>query len=72
VVTVLVSVVNIIVRTLTFALIDFIGYETESERVAMIMKACFLTVLINTGFLGLLVNANFEHQILLVILPFRR
>jgi len=57
---------------LTFALIDFIGYETESEKVAMIMKACFLSVLVNTGFLGLLVNANFEYFVLLQILPFRR
>ena len=64
-VTVLVSVVNIFVRNLTYGLIDFIGYETESERVAMIMKACFLTVLINTGFLGLLVNANFENFVIL-------
>ena len=30
IVTVLVSVVNIVVRNLTFGLIDFIGYETES------------------------------------------
>ena len=64
-VTVLVSVVNIIVRSLTFSAIDFIGYETESERVVMIMKACFLTVLVNTGFLGLLVNANFEYFLIL-------
>ena len=71
-VTALVSLVNIMVRNLTFALIDFIGYETESEKVAMTMKACFLTVLINTGLLGLLVNANFEYNDILIILPFRR
>ena len=61
IVTVLVSVVNIIVRTLTFGLIDFIGYETESERLAMIMQVIFITCFINTGFLGLLTNANFEY-----------
>ena len=59
--TVLVSVVNIIVRTMTFSLIDFIGYETESEKVAMIMQVVFITCFFNTAILGLITNANFEY-----------
>lgn len=61
VVTILISVVNIIVRTLTFTLIDFIGYETESERVAMIMQVIFITCFFNTAILGLFTNANLEY-----------
>lgn len=73
IVTILILVVNIVIRTLTFALIDFIGYETETERVAKIMQVVFITSLINTAFLGLLTNANFEYTpVLKYLLPIRK
>ena len=60
-------------QDLTFRLIDFIGYETESEKVAMIMQVIFITCFINTGFLGLLTNANFEYTpVLKYLLPIQR
>ena len=56
-----------------YNLVDYIGYDTESERVNVIMKAIFVTVLINTGFLSLIVNANFEfYPTIYSILPFKR
>jgi len=60
-VTVLVSVVNIMVRNITFSLIDFIGYATESEKVAKIMQVIFITSFVNTAILSLFTNANFEY-----------
>ena len=69
-VTILISIVNIFVRNFMYSLVNFIGYDTESKRVTIIMRAIFFTVLINTGFLGLIVNANFEYYpVLFFFLP---
>jgi len=49
------------VRNITFSLIDFIGYATESEKVAKIMQVIFITSFVNTAILSLFTNANFEY-----------
>jgi hypothetical protein len=48
-----------------YNLVKFIKYETNSEQVSEIMKNILITVVINTGFLSLFVNANFEFTPLL-------
>lgn len=53
-----VSVVNIVIRSLTYALIDYIGYDTESRRVSTIMTSIFFASLINTGIIVLFTNAK--------------
>ncbi len=71
--TVLISIINILIRNLIYCLVNYIGYHTESERVNAIMKAIFVTVFINTGILNLIVNANFEfYPYIYSILPFKR
>ena len=56
-----------------YNLVRFIKYETNSEQVSKIMKNILITVVINTGFLSLFVNANFEFTpVLQYILPFKR
>lgn len=56
--TVLVSVINVIIRTLNITLIQRIGLDTESEQTSMIMQSIFITSFINTGIILLFTNAN--------------
>ena len=56
--TVLVSVINVIIRTLNITLIQKIGLDTESEQTSMIMQSIFITSFINTGIILLFTNAN--------------
>lgn len=63
-VTVLVSVVNILLRSLNMALIERVGLDTQSEKTSMIMQSVFVTSFINSGFILLLTNANFEFSVL--------
>ena len=42
-----------------YTLVKFIGFETDTEQVSLIMRNILITVVINTGFLSLLVNGNF-------------
>jgi len=67
IVAVLISIVNIIIRKVNMTLIDVIGYNTETEKVQMIMKSIFWTSLVNTGIILLLTNANFEYSVLKMI-----
>lgn len=57
-VTVMVAVINIIIRTINMKLIDFIGYSTDSKRVSLIMVSVFIAQMINTGVIVILTNAN--------------
>ena len=59
-ITVLICIVNILVRNVMYNLLRFIEYETNSGQVNEIMKNILITVVINTGFLSLFIYANFE------------
>lgn len=59
-VTILVTLTNIIIRTINIQLISFIGYQTKSEQVSMVMRSIFVDTLINTGIIVLMTNANFQ------------
>jgi hypothetical protein len=63
-VTVLVSVINIIIRTLNMTLINKIGYDTHSERYSAIMTSIFIVSYINTGIILALTNANLKYTFL--------
>lgn len=64
VVTVLVSIFNIIIRTVNMNLIDRIGYDTHSERYSAIMTSIFIASYINTGIILSLTNANLSYTFL--------
>ena len=55
----LVSAVNIMLRYLVQFLIDMVGYDTDSERLSVIMVVSFLSAFVNTAIIPLLTNANF-------------
>lgn len=57
-VAILVSVVNIIFRLLSFRLIHWIGYDARSAEISNILTTVFCTNFINTGVLLLLINAD--------------
>jgi len=57
-VAVLVSFINIIIRTVNMALIDLIGYHTQSEATSTIMTSIFISTFINTGIILLFTNAD--------------
>ena len=57
-VTILVTVFNIIIRTMNIKLITMIGYKTYSEQFSAVMTSIFITSFINTGILLMLTNAN--------------
>ena len=63
-VTVLVSIINIVIRTLNISLINKVGLDTESQKTSLIMQSIFVTSLINTGLTLLFTNANLEFSIL--------
>ena len=63
-VTVLVSIFNIIIRMMNMNLIDRIGYDTHSERYSAIMTSVFITSFINTGILLILTNADLQYTFL--------
>jgi hypothetical protein len=57
-ITVLIVVINIILKMSTISLISWIGYDTHSELMTKITNGVFLVLFFNTGLLLLLVNAN--------------
>lgn len=62
VITILVSVINIALRLIVEALVNRIGYDTDSERVSTIMTVTFVSMFLNTGVITLLVNADFVYM----------
>lgn len=60
-VTALVSAVNIALRMTIQYFVDLIGYDTNSERFAVIMVTSFMSAFINTGIIALLVLADLEY-----------
>ena len=60
-VTVIITVINIIIREVTIKLITWIGYDTHSELVTNITNGVFIAQFFNTAILILLVYANFTE-----------
>lgn len=60
-VTAIITVLNIVIRTVTINLITWIGYDTHSELVTAITNAVFLAQFLNTAIVVLLVYANFTE-----------
>lgn len=69
-VTVLVTIINTVIRIMCQFLIKLIGYHTESEEISGIMISIFVSTFFNTAILLLLTNANTSGSILSWI-PFR-
>lgn len=63
-VTVLVSVINIVLRTLNIQLIQRVGLDTQSELTSKIMRSVFITSFINTGIILLMTNADLSFSVL--------
>ena len=63
-VTVLITVVNSIIRMICMYLIKLIGYHTESQEVSSIMTSIFISTFFNTAILLLLMDANTQYSIL--------
>jgi len=63
-VTGLVSVVNIIIRTVNIKLVNFISYHTHSEATSGIMVSIFVASFINSGVILLFTNAYLDYSIL--------
>lgn len=63
-VTVLVSIMNIVIRTVNIKLIEIIGYDTVSKQVSLIMLSVFWATFINTGIILLMTNAELKYSVL--------
>ena len=62
--TVLISIINIIIREVMIVLINYIGYHTESEGTSAVMTSVFVSSLINTGVILLFTNADMQYSVL--------
>lgn len=54
--------INFILRTVCIMLINWVGFNTETERLSKTTTVTFLVQFFNTAFLLLLVGANFSEQ----------
>ena len=54
--------VNYILRTICIMLVDWIGYDTETERLSQTTNVTFYVLFFNSAFLLLMVNANLSEQ----------
>ena len=63
-VAVLVSFINIIIRTVNISLIDLIGFHTQSQSTTVIMTSIFVSTFINTGVILLFTNADLQYSVL--------
>ena len=70
-VTVLVSVINIIFRKISERMIVYISNDSKSGEISQILTTCFLSNFINTGILLLLITADLEYVQILKFLPLR-
>eukprot|EP00347_Sterkiella_histriomuscorum_P007945 403346963 len=68
-VSVIIVIVNFILRTIVMALIKLIGYHTESQQTQAIKSSIFVSQFFNTAILLLMTNAN-TQQTWLAFLPF--
>lgn len=58
VVTLIIVVINMVLKNVTISLITWIGYDTHSEQITKITNGVFVAQFFNTAILILLVNAN--------------
>lgn len=63
-ITVLITVINMIIRDVSIVLINYIGYHTETEKTAAVMSLITVATFFNTAILMLLTNANTEGTII--------
>lgn len=68
-VTVVITVVNIIIRSLVIFMITKVGYWTESGEIAAIMVTVYIMTFFNTAILLLLADANLKQIPVLSWLP---
>lgn len=64
VVTVGITLVNMIIRDVSIVMINYIGFHTETEQTAAIMSLITVATFFNTAILMLLANANTEGTVL--------
>ncbi len=57
-ITIMIVVINVILKMSTIALITWIGYDTYSELMTNIVNGVFVVLFFNTGILIVLSNAN--------------
>lgn len=69
-VSILVTAMNIVIRTINIKLVNAIGYATESKQVSLIMLSVFYATFVNTGIIMLMTNAELSHTVL-AFLPLR-
>jgi len=55
------TIINFILRTICIALIDWVGFATETERLSKTTTITFVVQFFNTAFLLLLVGANMSE-----------
>ena len=60
-VSILVQIVNYLIRLLVVGLVDFVRYREVSENASVIMQVSFVVSFINTGIIPLLTNANLAY-----------
>ena len=70
-VSVAVTVVNTIIRTINIILIKFIGYHTESSEITAIMVSIFVATFFNTAILLLLADADLTQNRFISWIPLR-
>lgn len=63
-VTVGVTIINIVIRTINIALVNYIGYDTDSKKTSLVMTSVFAAQMVNTGIVVLMTNAKLEYSIL--------
>jgi len=56
------TIINFILRTICIALIDWVGFATETERLSKTTTVTFVVQFFNTAFLLLIVGACMEEQ----------
>jgi hypothetical protein len=69
-VTVVITVVNILIRTLCIFLITRIGYWTVTAEISAVAVSVYVTTFFNTGILLLLADANLSQVVWLSWIPF--
>jgi hypothetical protein len=70
-VSVAVTVVNTIIRTINILLIKYVGYHTESAEITAIMISIFVATFFNTAILLLLADADLNQYPLLSWIPLK-
>lgn len=68
-VTVLITIVNIIIRSLCIYMIKKVGYHTLTAEITAIMMCIFIATFFNTAILLLLADANLEYVSFLSWIP---